>query len=293
MAALSRIDDFHGGGAMRRREFEENSPLKSRLCVAEEFGCSRFTRWRPVFSGVRANSIRLGGPFMHRKEWEYIAICEALRRGGMLDAGRRGLGFAVGNELLPELFSSFGCRILATDLEMRRSKKPLPPDLFNELGFLRDREEHSGQQGEPVEFRPVDMRRPDPDLKDFDFTWSSCALEHLGSIDAGIKFVLDQLKCLRPGGMAVNTLEFNLSSDQTTVTSGPTVVFRRQDVERLLALVEEAGHQPAPLDLYRGEAPENDFVAIPPYHCRMRNSSHLRLQIEGFVATSMILVIWK
>ena len=46
------------------------------------------------------------------------------------------------------------------------------------------------------------------DLRGFDFTWSSCALEHLGTLAAGADFVVAQMDCLRPGGVAVHTTEF-------------------------------------------------------------------------------------
>ena len=37
------------------------------------------------------------------------------------------------------------------------------------------------------------------DLAGFDFTWSSSAFEHLGSLEAGARFVERQMHCLRPG----------------------------------------------------------------------------------------------
>ena len=40
----------------------------------------------------------------------------ALEEAGQLVDGSRGVGFAVGEEPLPEALSSFDCKILATDL---------------------------------------------------------------------------------------------------------------------------------------------------------------------------------
>ena len=37
---------------------------------------------------------------LHRKMWEWLFIAEALRERGMLAAGRRGVGFGVGQEPL-------------------------------------------------------------------------------------------------------------------------------------------------------------------------------------------------
>jgi hypothetical protein len=85
-----------------------------------------------------------------------------------------------------------------------------------------------------VNFRPVDMR----DLRlpwdeTFDFLWSSCSLEHLGSLEAGMDFVKQSTDLLKPGGVAVYTTEFNVSSNDETLTSGPLVVYRKRDVEKL------------------------------------------------------------
>ncbi|MGH9194359.1 MAG: hypothetical protein ACRD1T_01300 [Acidimicrobiia bacterium] len=54
--------------------------------------------------------------YLHRKVWEWIFIAEALHERDMLRPGRRGVGFGVGREPLAALFASFGCEILATDL---------------------------------------------------------------------------------------------------------------------------------------------------------------------------------
>jgi hypothetical protein len=65
----------------------------------------------------------------------------------------------------------------------------------------------------------------------YDFLWSSCALEHLGSLDAGLDFVVNAMDLLKPGGTAIHTTEFNLSSDDETLTSGPCVIYRRRDID--------------------------------------------------------------
>ncbi|MBV5337004.1 MAG: hypothetical protein J0653_03215, partial [Deltaproteobacteria bacterium] len=70
-----------------------------------------------------------------------------------------------------------------------------------------------------------------------DFCWSSCSLEHLGSIKAGLDFIKASLKTLKVGGVAVHTTEYNVSSDEATIDNNPTLVlFRRCDIQ---GLVEE------------------------------------------------------
>ncbi len=77
------------------------------------------------------------------------------------------------------------------------------------------------------------------DLEGFDFNWSSCSFEHLGSIEKGINFLMNQLKTLKPGGWAVHTTEFNVSSDDKTIESGDTVVYRKKDIEKAVAISEK------------------------------------------------------
>ena len=78
------------------------------------------------------------------------------------------------------------------------------------------------------------MRQLPPDLDGFNFTWSACAFEHLGSIKLGQEFIQNQMHCLRPGGVAVHTTEYNVLSNADTISEGETVLFRRRDVERIV-----------------------------------------------------------
>ena len=54
---------------------------------------------------------------LHRKLWEWIFIIEALSERGMLTAGRRGLGFGVGQDPLAAIFASHGVSVVATDVD--------------------------------------------------------------------------------------------------------------------------------------------------------------------------------
>ena len=55
-------------------------------------------------------------PLYHRKLWEDCYAVQMLYERGMLAEGRRGIGFAVGDEWLPSFFASCGVDVLATDL---------------------------------------------------------------------------------------------------------------------------------------------------------------------------------
>ncbi len=125
------------------------------------------------------------------------------------------------------------------------------------------------------------------DLTDFDYVWSSCAFEHLGSIERGLSFVLRAMHCLKPGGLAVHTTEFNLSSNSTTIESEDLSVYRRQDIERLVRALEREGHRVWPLNLQPGTGPVDRYVDVPPY----RTEPHLKLRLSRFVITSIGLAI--
>ncbi len=125
------------------------------------------------------------------------------------------------------------------------------------------------------------------DLRDFDFTWSSCAFEHLGTLGAGADFVVAQMDCLKPGGVAVHTTEFLVSSDEDTVEAGGTVFYRRRDVEDLVARLRRLGHD-IDVDFTEGTTPDDLHVDVPPY-----SDVHLRTELSGYVTTSLALVVTK
>jgi hypothetical protein len=76
----------------------------------------------------------------------------------------------------------------------------------------------------------------------FDFCWSTCSFEHLGSLEHGLRFVENSIGTLKVGGIAVHTTEFNLSSDADTLESPNLSVYRRRDIEKLVKALEQAGH---------------------------------------------------
>jgi len=231
---------------------------------------------------------------LHRKLWEFCYVAQALYERGTLCEGKRGLGFAVGEEPLPALFASMGCEIVATDLDAEderatawaetaqlatsvdklRRPRVCPDDVFRQR----------------VSFRTADMNNIPEDLREFDFTWSSCSFEHCGSIDLGIAFICNQMACLRPGGLAVHTTEFNLSSNDETVSSGATVIFRKRDIDEMIRRLEEKGHVVEPLIYRLGDAQEDRHIDTFPY----AESPHLKLLLaDRFISTSIALIVRK
>jgi hypothetical protein len=223
--------------------------------------------------------------------WEWLFICRVLGERSLLQPGRRGLGFGVGREPLVALFAGLGCDITATDLDPVRARVAGWTDSEQYAGALSELNEYGlcdeAAFAQRVTYRHVDMNDLPADLVGYDFTWSSCALEHLGSLEAGSRFVLNQMHSLIPGGTAVHTTEYNLSSNDRTVDTGGTVLFRQRDIDALLGRLRDAGYR-VEGDFTPGETPADRHVDVPPF-----SETHLRTALGEYVTTSVALVIVK
>ena len=263
-------------------------PLTSQICKASDFRQPWFARWRPHLTGLEANGVPLAGAVLHRKEWEFVAITQALHERGLLEPGRRGLGFGVGREPLPALFAGLGCDITATDLEHDGGR--WSGSWAAGLQDLLHTALPSGPEvAERLTFRPVDMNAIGDELTGYDFVWSSSSLEHLGSFERGMTFLRRQLDCVKPGGWGVHTTEFNLTSSRAAGTEG-TVVFGQRDLADLQADLATAGHRLLPLVATLGHEDADHWVARPPWDDAALNPSLLRLRIGDCLATSVLLV---
>ena len=244
-------------------------------------------------SAYRAWTARLKLPsnvHVHRKQWEWFYIVQALEEAGVVVPGARGLGFAVGAEPLVGWFAAEGCAVTATDYPSGAQAEE-----WAATGQLATSATQLNSHGicpdelfaERVTFRPVDMRDIPRDLTDFDFNWSSCAFEHLGSIDNGLRFVVEQLRTLRPGGVGVHTTELNVSSSTDTLELDALVLFRRSDIERLAAELTAAGHH-IECTFHTGDYPNDRWIDREPY-----TDTHLKLGLGEHVTTSFGLLIRK
>ena len=266
--------------------------LRSQLCSAESLHSPALRTWAERLRPMWATGDDVRQVMLHRKMWEWLFIAEALRERDMLARGRRGVGFGVGQEPLVALFADAGCDVVATDQ---------PHESAVASGWTDSEVEWSGGLeglngfglcdaaafAQRVAFRPVDMNALPADLTGFDFAWSSCALEHLGTLEAGLDFVVAQMACLRPGGVAVHTTEYLVSSNGATVEAGGTVFYRRRDIEELVARLRRAGHD-VDMDYTLGSTPDDVHVDVPPY-----TDVHLRTELAGYVTTSLALIVTK
>jgi len=231
-------------------------------------------------------------PRFHRKLWEWVFITHHLLQSGEVKPGARGLVFGVGSERLPALFAKMGASIVATDAPMEigeASGWTATGQHSASLSQLRYTDIVDGDTFDRnVSYEPCDMNDISAHLQGFDFNWSSCCFEHLGNLEAGMQFVVNAVeKTLRVGGIAVHTTEFNLSSNDDTIESGPTVIYRRRDIEELVRRLESRGHHVEPLIVGPDTHPLDFHVDVPPY----THVPHIKLMLAEYVATSVGLVI--
>lgn len=250
-------------------------------------GCTAAQMVEPVYNEWCA---RIGEPpRFHRKQWEFCYIARVLEQAGMLRPDRRGLGMGVGVEPLVALFASFGARILATDLE---------PEDAADKGWVATNQHAQGKAAlnqrnlcppdvfeANVDFRFADMNAIPDDIGSFDFVWSACAFEHLGSIKAGHEFIMNAARLLKPGGISVHTTEFNCSSNDKTLNNTSTVLFRRRDFEKMARDLMAEGFE-VTLNFDMGDQPLDHHIDMPPYAV----DNHLKLELAQWVTTSFGLI---
>ena len=247
----------------------------SQPCTFDQIDCDSYNAW--------CDRLHIR-PLRHRKTWEWVYILQVLEEHDMLRAGRRGLGFGVGNEPVTAYAASQGVRILATDL---------PADAPRAEEW-RDSNEHADELSDlnndalcddsmfraNVALRPVDMRQVPDDLVGFDFTWSSCAMEHLGSPAAGMEFFERQIACLKPGGIGVHTTEYNVDPYGPTPVDGLVVMYQRPHLEGLTRHIRGLGHH-MKITFATGTRPEDLHVDKRPF-----TNTHLRVDWQNYIHTS-------
>lgn len=231
-------------------------------------------------------------PSTHRKIWEFVFILAAMKKIGVLSPGKKALGFGTGKERIPSLLTKYGLYVTASDA---------PPELDVSKQW-NSTNQHSGQLADLffsdiveesvfnalASWLPIDMNSIPAEVTGFDVCWSACAFEHLGSLQHGKQFVFQSLNTLVPGGFAIHTTEFNLTSNEQTFESPGLSVFRKIDIENIADELTAAGHTVWPLNFHPGERELDEFVDLPPW-----SSVHLKLELHNYTCTSIGLVIQK
>lgn len=243
--------------------------------------------------------------FFHRKLWELAYVLQAIYEHGHLREGARGLGFGCGQEPIPSYLAAHGVAVTVTDLAAEEAQaagwaqthqhaasldQAFQPHLIDRAHF-----------DALVSLRYVDMTDIPDDLVDYDFCWSICAFEHIGSIAKGLAFVENSLKTLRPGGLSVHTTELNIMPNGPTIDNWPTVLFQREHFTALAERLRAQGHDVAPLDFDIGDKPMDRFIDLPPWGHDMPaefdrwhgDGAHLKVAVDGFVSTCFGIVVRK
>lgn len=131
----------------------------------------------------------------------------------------------------------------------------------------------------------------------FDFCWSVCAFEHLGTLQNGLEFVRQATRTLKPGGVAVHTTEYSVE-DGETIDNWATVLYQKRHFATLATMVEEAGCSLVDIDFDAGREFFDAYVDVPPFpHESTWNAAmqppHIKLSIDGFPATSIAIIVEK
>ena len=222
------------------------------------------------------------------RRWEWWKIAQAIER--YIDLHRsKGLGFGCGDEPLPVYFARHGAHITVTDLDPDDEKKTVWDTK------LKTAEGCSEDTLSRIQLDYVDMTAiPDHLLQQqFDFLWSASSFEHLGSLQAGSDFVIKSMQCLKPGGIAAHTTEFNVERNDITINDEVMAVYRKRDIDDLVARCEAAGHKIIGLSYEQGEGIEVDIQPFEGDYSLHGDRQHINMRLAHLVITPVLLVIEK
>jgi hypothetical protein len=269
--------------------------IKSMVCRQEHFTTGWYSHWNSIMRFSEGHyAVAPPEVTLHRKYWEWAAIAQALTERGKLAQGKLGLGFAVGREPLASLFAAMGVEVTATDLAADDpGVEAWAPTNQHAAGLAQIHYPHligHDEFNKRVKFQPVDMRRLAGLPKaHFDFVWSSCALEHLGSLAPGLKFVLDSTDLLKAGGVGIHTTEFNVSSADRTLEQKDSSIYLRKHIENLDLQLRQQGRCLAEPDYFAGDGEHDRVFDLHPYYTH--NRQHIKLSLGNYITTSIILVV--
>lgn len=266
--------------------------ISASICHYEQF----LTDWYKYFAGAIRFPVEVSpdNPQGYRKVWEWAAIYETLNSRGYLKPGCSGMGFAVGQEPLPSMMAARGVQVVASDLDISlvdRGWVETGQHASNLDALFREELVDRDAFDKLVSFTPADMNNLPEPTRHFDFVWSSCAFEHLGSIEKGMEFVSNAMDLLKPGGLAVHTTEFNIVSNDETIEEGDNCVYRRRDFEKLDAILRQKQCCLEPIDYNFGHHPYDLLFDVPPYYLPGR--VHIKLQMEKYIVTSALILARK
>lgn len=256
-------------------------------------------------------------PVYHRKIWELCYVPQALFENDALSPNANGIVFGCGQEPLPSLFAKIGSKITVTDLDPEHDAakdwanteqhastldKVFYPDIISKSEFE-----------ERVTHKFVDMNNIPGELNGkYDFCWSVCALEHLGTVEKGLQFVENSCDVLADGGVAVHTTEYNYTNEKDTLDGSYTVAFQDKHFLNLKDRLDKKGYELLTLNFNAGDGVLDRFVDVPPYlgsekimksgfksgfiddqWWNINQHGHMKLILGGFPCTCFGLIVRK
>jgi hypothetical protein len=242
----------------------------SQLCTASQFDEPAFAEVMTAMGLTRR---------MHRRLWQHVYVVSVFATLGCIGKGRSAIGLGVTRDRIAALLASRGVEVMA----MGRPGAVTPEEarggyhlFFPEVVRIEDFDLL-------VHFAEADLTDPELDLGGpYDMCWSCATAQHMGGMDKVLGLVEGSLNLLKPGGVAVHTMDFNVGSDADTVETKELTIPRRRDIEALVARLVRAGHEVLPLNLYPGHDVADGLVDMPPY-----GLPHLKLQVGDHVVTSV------
>ncbi len=272
--------------------------LNSKLCVQRDFDTSWYYFWLKEMCY---------GFTYHRKFWEFCYIAQNLYAHGGLAPGKTGVGFGCGEEPLASLFAKYGAFVKATDLD--------PREFSADGQGWTDTGQHAASLEkllnrnvcpdpialERVTHEFVNMNRIPRHFENrFDFCWSAGSLEHIGSLDLGLKFIENSLETLKPGGIAVHTTEYNFEDGETIDHCG-TVLYQTRHLLEFKKKLEDKGYVVNPFDFDGGNGVLDGLFDLPPWPWETVKLgwhvqdcfAHIKRSIGGFPCTSVAITITK
>jgi hypothetical protein len=233
----------------------------------------------------------------NRKLWEWALILETARISNTLKEGKRALGFAVGQEPIPAILAKYGVSVLASDKHTEQSDAwihtkehmnavqdlLLPEVVDNEILVQKVNSVH------------IDMNHIPLDLGKFDFIWSSCAIEHLGSPEKGLEFVMKSIEMLEEGGVAIHTTELELTQKNVTADYGNCAIYRLEDLKDLEERVRQRGFKIELNTSIDMSTPKDRWISRIPLVGvdKTKDLAHLKLAIADSISTSFSIVVQR
>ena len=150
-------------------------------------------------------------PRFHRKQWEFVQIFRTLESLGFLNGQSRGLSMGGGEERLLYAVARRAGHLTVTDLCESDSAW---------AGARTDDPDRSLKAAAPFAVDPscltarrMDMRTLEFDDASFDFCYSSCAIEHIGTYHDFLEHLQEVRRVLKDDGVYVLTTEFHYGEE--------------------------------------------------------------------------------